>query len=91
MEKKDRKNTPEQRKHRFVRQTDDAESVAGATRAYWRRCARHGLIYHQPNRGLSSVVGGTVILRNINGTLARYAKTGRGLRFAEPRKGKGEQ
>ncbi len=60
----------------------ERHSIARAAKTYRLRCARNGFIHRQPCRGLSSVDGNTITLRNYNGELARYTVTGRGLRLA---------
>ena len=61
----------------------DRNLIDRATRAYHRRRVRNGLIFNQPNAGLSEVDGNIILLRNCNGVLARYRITGKGLRFVE--------
>lgn len=61
----------------------DKELMDRTTTAYHRRCVRNGWIYAQPNNGLSEVNGDMVVLRNLNGVLARYRLTKNGLRFVK--------
>lgn len=46
--------------------------VGAAITKYERACERDGVIFMQPGRRDSEVVGDRVILRNTNGELARY-------------------
>lgn len=61
----------------------DEEVIVRAIKAYRARCSRNGLIFNQPNAGLSEVDGDIIFLRNCNGVLARYRITAKGLRFVE--------
>ena len=59
----------------------DKDLIYRATKAYYRHCLRNGLIFNQPNNGLSGVEGNLVVLGNIYGVLARYRITAKGLRY----------
>ena len=59
----------------------DEEVIVRATKAYRARCSRNGLIFNQPDKGLSEVAGDIIVLRNCNGVLARYRITSKGLRY----------
>ena len=61
----------------------DKNLIDRATKAYHRHCVSNGLIFNQPNMGLSEVDGDFVVLRNCNGVLAKYRITAKGLRFVE--------
>ena len=56
-------------------QRDEQELVDAAIKAYFRR---YGESANQPSRYSSAVDDGHVILRNINGELARYKVDARG-------------
>lgn len=58
-----------------IKQWDAKDLIARATRAYYRRCDRQGLIRQAPNIALSGVKGETVKLVNVKGVLATYAVT----------------
>lgn len=64
-------------------QADSSYLVERARRAYQRQCSRQGAIYAEPCKYLSDVEGDQVVLRNVNGELARYQVTARGLRAIE--------
>ena len=61
----------------------DEEVIVRATKAYRARCSRNGLIFNQPDKGLSEVAGDIIVLRNCNGVLAKYKWTDNGLRFVK--------
>ena len=61
----------------------DKKLIDRATLAYYRRCVRNGLIFNQPDKGLSEVDGDIIVLSNCNGVLARYRWTYKGLRFVK--------
>lgn len=54
-----------------------------AMKAYRQHCSRNGLIFNQPNMGLSEVDDDMIVLRNCNGILAKYWITDKGLRCVE--------
>lgn len=43
-----------------------------AVRAWAQHCDRAGLVYQQPNRASSTFDDGVMVLRNVNGELARF-------------------
>ncbi len=57
---------------------NEAVLLTRATRAYFQR---FGAGAAQPNRARSRVEGDQVILENVNGELARYRLSSRGLSF----------
>lgn len=59
----------------------DKKLIDRATMAYRRRCIRHGLIFSQPDKGLSGVEGDLFVLRNHNDVLARYRITAKVFRY----------
>ena len=61
----------------------DRNLIERATMAYHRHCSRNGLIFNQPNMGLSEVNDDMIVLRNCNGILAKYWITDKGLRCVE--------
>lgn len=61
----------------------DRKLIYRATKAYYQHCLRNGLIFSQPDKGLSEVDGDYVVLRNDNGVLALYWITDKGLHFVE--------
>lgn len=67
----------------------DAELMERAIKAYYRRCNRDGVTPQQPSAALSEVTGPVwsreVVLRNVNGDLARYDVSSAGkLRWTGP-------
>ena len=57
--------------------TEIPEDLFGrAVTAWTRHCERTGQTYQQPSEGDSEVVGSTVTLANMHGTLARYRWAG---------------
>ena len=62
---------------------NDRNLIERATMAYHRHCSRNGLIFNQPNMGLSEVDDDMIVLRNCNGVLAKYRWTYKGLRFVK--------
>ena len=59
------------------------ELINRATKAFYLRCVRNGLIFNQPSMGLSEVDDDIIGLRNCKGVLARYSWTYKGLRFVK--------
>ena len=67
----------------------DPELIGRADRSYQRRCEREGWLYQIPSSSSSTVEDGIVILRNINGELARYKITPSGrLQWVEEEEAK---